>query len=50
VDVEEVVAQTGFPVRTDGVPASRTLSPTELELLRTVLDPDGRREKEVPSS
>ncbi|MDT7587787.1 MAG: hypothetical protein QOE32_5337 [Pseudonocardiales bacterium] len=50
VDVEEVVAQTGFPVRTDGVPASRTPSPTELELLRTVLDPDGRREKEVPSS
>ncbi|MDT7683744.1 MAG: hypothetical protein QOG57_4054 [Pseudonocardiales bacterium] len=50
VDVEEVVAQTGFPVRTDGVPASRIPSPTELELLRTVLDPDGRREKEVPSS
>jgi acyl CoA:acetate/3-ketoacid CoA transferase beta subunit len=50
VDVEEVVAQTGFPVRTDGVPASRTPSPTELELLRTVLDPDDRREKEVPSS
>jgi acyl CoA:acetate/3-ketoacid CoA transferase beta subunit len=50
VDVEEVVAQTGFPVRTDGVPASRTPSPTELELLRTMLDPDGRREKEVPSS
>jgi acyl CoA:acetate/3-ketoacid CoA transferase beta subunit len=50
VDVEEVVAQTGFPLRTDGVPASRTPSPTELELLRTVLDPDGRREKEVPSS
>ncbi|MDT7671356.1 MAG: hypothetical protein QOC74_4139 [Pseudonocardiales bacterium] len=50
VDVDEVVAQTGFPVRTDGVPASRTPSPTELELLRTVLDPDGRREKEVPSS
>jgi acyl CoA:acetate/3-ketoacid CoA transferase beta subunit len=50
VDVEEVVAQTGFPVRTDGVPASRTPSPTELELLRRVLDPDGRREKEVPSS
>ncbi|MDT7630080.1 MAG: hypothetical protein QOI50_2010, partial [Pseudonocardiales bacterium] len=50
VDAEEVVAQTGFPVRTDGVPASRVPSPTELELLRTVLDPDGRREKEVPSS
>jgi acyl CoA:acetate/3-ketoacid CoA transferase beta subunit len=50
VDVEELVAQTGFPVRTDGVPASRVPSPTELELLRTVLDPDGRREKEVPSS
>ncbi|HEY2098358.1 MAG TPA: CoA-transferase [Pseudonocardia sp.] len=50
VDVDEVVAQTGFPVRTDGVPASRVPSPTELELLRTVLDPDGRREKEVPSS
>ncbi|MDT7567540.1 MAG: hypothetical protein QOG76_6164 [Pseudonocardiales bacterium] len=50
VDVEEVVAQTGFPVRTDGVPASRIPSPTELELLRSVLDPDGRREKEVPSS
>jgi acyl CoA:acetate/3-ketoacid CoA transferase beta subunit len=50
VDVDEVVAQTGFPVRTDGVPASRVPSPTELELLRTVLDPDGRRENEVPSS
>jgi acyl CoA:acetate/3-ketoacid CoA transferase beta subunit len=50
VDVDEVVAQTGFPVRTDGVPTSRVPSPAELELLRTVLDPDGRREKEVPSS
>jgi acyl CoA:acetate/3-ketoacid CoA transferase beta subunit len=50
VDVEEVVAQTGFPVRADGVPATRAPSPAELELLRTVLDPDGRREKEVPSS
>src|SRR6201999_2210417 len=43
----EVAAQTGFAVRTDDVPVTRTPSADELELLYTVLDPDGRREKEV---
>jgi acyl CoA:acetate/3-ketoacid CoA transferase beta subunit len=49
VDPDEVAAQTGFAVVTDGVPATREPSAAELELLRTRLDPDGRREKEVPS-
>jgi acyl CoA:acetate/3-ketoacid CoA transferase beta subunit len=46
---DEVAAQTGFSLVTDGVPATREPSGAELELLRTKLDPDGRLEKEVPS-
>jgi acyl CoA:acetate/3-ketoacid CoA transferase beta subunit len=49
VDPEEVLAATSFPLLTDGVPSTRPPSERELGLLRTVLDPDGRREKEVPS-
>lgn len=49
VDPDEVAAQTGFAVVTEGVANTRDPSGTELELLRTRLDPDGRREKEVPS-
>ena len=49
VDPDEVAAQTGFPVVTSGVAITRESSGAELELLRTRLDPDGRREKEVPS-
>jgi acyl CoA:acetate/3-ketoacid CoA transferase beta subunit len=49
VDPDEVVEATSFPLVTDPVPTTREPSERELELLRTVLDPDGRREKEVPS-
>lgn len=48
VDLGEVVAQTFFALVTDCVGATREPSGQELELLRTVLDPDSRREKEVP--
>jgi acyl CoA:acetate/3-ketoacid CoA transferase beta subunit len=49
VDPDEVAAQTGFPLVTDGVAITREPSGDELELLRTRLDQEGRREKEVPS-
>ena len=49
VEPAEVAAQTGFAVRTDDVPVTRAPSADELELLYTALDPDGRREKEVPT-
>jgi acyl CoA:acetate/3-ketoacid CoA transferase beta subunit len=48
VDVADVVAQTSFPLSTDGVERTREPTEQELHLLRTVLDPDGRREREVP--
>jgi acyl CoA:acetate/3-ketoacid CoA transferase beta subunit len=49
VDPDEVLAATSFPLVTGAVPRTREPSRRELGLLRTVLDPDGRREKEVPS-
>jgi acyl CoA:acetate/3-ketoacid CoA transferase beta subunit len=48
VDVADVVAQTSFPLCTDGVEPTREPTEQELHLLRTVLDPDGRRDREVP--
>jgi acyl CoA:acetate/3-ketoacid CoA transferase beta subunit len=48
VPVEEVVAATGFAlVVPDEVPETRDPTPEELDLLRTVLDPRGLRDREV---
>lgn len=49
VSVDEVQAQTSFPLVTDDVSETRLPTEQELELLRTVLDPNGKREKEVRS-
>ncbi len=50
VTVEEVVAATGFELVIDGdVPDSRLPTDAELDLMRTVIDPSGLREKEVPN-
>ena len=47
VEVDEVVERTGFElVVPDDVPTSRAPSDEELEVLRTVLDPGGVRERE----
>jgi hypothetical protein len=48
VDVAEVAANTSFPLCTDGVGPTREPEEHELKLLSTVLDPEGRREQEVP--
>ncbi|MEH1126390.1 CoA-transferase subunit beta [Micromonospora sp. CPCC 206061] len=50
VSVSDVVAATGFPlVATDGgVPETRLPTAAELALIRDRLDPDKRREREVP--
>lgn len=51
VTVEEVQEATGFPLALpDEVPCTREPTATELQLIRTVLDPEGRREREVPSA
>jgi acyl CoA:acetate/3-ketoacid CoA transferase beta subunit len=49
VSVEQVQAETGFPLVTDDVAVTREPTDEELKLLREVLDPKGLREKEVPS-
>jgi acyl CoA:acetate/3-ketoacid CoA transferase beta subunit len=50
VTVAEVVAATGFElVVPSEVPETRLPSAEELRLLREVLDPDGRRDREVPA-
>src|SRR5690606_16271825 len=50
VTVDEVVAATGFElVVPDDVPTTRLPTPDELELIRTVIDPKGLREREVPN-
>jgi acyl CoA:acetate/3-ketoacid CoA transferase beta subunit len=50
VTVDEVVGATGFElVVPDDVPETRQPSPEELELLRTVLDSRGLREREIRS-
>lgn len=49
VTVEEVQEATGFDlVVPDDVPTSRLPTPDELELIETVIDPDGARFSEVP--
>ncbi|MGH3434810.1 MAG: CoA-transferase subunit beta [Thermocrispum sp.] len=48
VDVDEVVANTGFELDTSSVALTRTPEPEELRLIREVLDPGGTREREVP--
>jgi acyl CoA:acetate/3-ketoacid CoA transferase beta subunit len=48
VTCTEVAEQTGFPLAIpDDVPETRLPTADELALIRDVLDPDGRREKEV---
>ena len=50
VTVDDVVTATGFAlVVPDDVPETRMPTPEELELLRTVLDPSGARDREVPA-
>ncbi|MCX4637343.1 CoA-transferase [Streptomyces platensis] len=49
VTAEEVETATGFPLaRPDALPFTREPTATELRLIRTVLDPDGLRDREVP--
>jgi acyl CoA:acetate/3-ketoacid CoA transferase beta subunit len=48
VEVAEVVAATGFPLAVpDEVPVTRRPTDEELGLIRTRLDPDGAREREL---
>ncbi|MER3452159.1 MAG: CoA-transferase [Acidimicrobiia bacterium] len=50
VAVEEVLAATGFDlVVADGITETRRPTAEELDLIRRFLDPDGLREREVPS-
>ncbi len=50
VTVDEVVEATGFELAVpDQVAETRQPTPEELELLRTVLDPRGLREREIRS-
>ena len=49
VTVEEVQAATGFALHVDEVVESRLPTGEELRLIREVLDPQGLRDKEVPS-
>ncbi len=49
VSVEQVAEATGFALTVpDEVPFTRDPTPEELELIRTVIDPGGLREREVP--
>ncbi len=50
VTVEQVQAETGFPLVVPAdLPVTREPTDEELKLLREVIDPNGVREKEVPS-
>lgn len=50
VSLEEVTAQTGFELAVDGdVPETRLPTDEELRLIREVIDPDDRRQREVPA-
>ncbi|MEJ8654045.1 CoA-transferase [Streptomyces sp. MS1.AVA.3] len=50
VTVEEVQEATGFALALpDEVPPTREPTPAELRLIRTVLDPERRRDREVPT-
>jgi acyl CoA:acetate/3-ketoacid CoA transferase beta subunit len=49
VEVADVLAATGFPLTVpDQVPVTRLPTPAELDLIRTRLDPDGVRDRELP--
>jgi acyl CoA:acetate/3-ketoacid CoA transferase beta subunit len=49
VTVEEVEQATGFGLARDDVQETRLPSDDELALIREVVDPDGKREREVPT-
>ncbi|MFR9731215.1 CoA-transferase subunit beta [Saccharopolyspora sp. MS10] len=49
VSVRQVREATGFELDTSAVERTRTPTARELALIRTELDPDGLREREVPS-
>jgi acyl CoA:acetate/3-ketoacid CoA transferase beta subunit len=49
VEVDQVLSQTSFPLSHDDVGETRLPTDEELDLLRTVLDPGGARDREVPS-
>lgn len=49
VGVEEVLAQTSFPLDTSAVTETRLPDDEELRLIREVVDPKSMRDKEVPS-
>ena len=48
VTVDEVQAQTSFPLAVDDVATTREPTAEELHLIRDVLDPKGMRDKEIP--
>ncbi len=49
VEPDDVVAATGFPLCVaDEVGTTRAPTPDELDLIRTVIDPDGLRRRELP--
>ena len=49
VSLDEVVAATGFPLEMPGdVPETPVPAAAELKLIRELLDPDGRRDRELP--
>ncbi|MEU5239598.1 CoA-transferase subunit beta [Streptomyces lydicus] len=51
VTVGQVQEATGFPlVLPDEVPHTREPTPAELRLIRDVIDPEGRRDREVPAA
>jgi acyl CoA:acetate/3-ketoacid CoA transferase beta subunit len=47
VDIQEVYDQTGFPLPDNEVAVSREPDDHELDLIRTVLDPAAKRDREV---
>jgi len=48
VEVADVLAATGFPLAVpDQVPVTRAPTPAELDLIRTRLDPEGARDREL---
>ncbi len=50
VTVDEVVEATGFELAVPAtVPETRLPTPEEVELIRSVLDPRGLRDREVPA-
>ncbi|GAA3354384.1 hypothetical protein GCM10017744_012080 [Streptomyces antimycoticus] len=50
VTAEAVREATGFPLDiADDLPYTREPTPAELRLIREVIDPEGAREREVPS-